>query len=193
MPYDLITNPIIIGVISIASLVIGIVSVIIAIWFYRNGKLLKRITYEITSDTPVVSIKRQVGRGNIKIEYKDNSGHTEEISDASLLTLKIWNSGNIDIKIWNSDDPDIEPMEEPIEFEFDKRTVVSLTEIKTEPPEGVILPKHLDTYLNKPLSSLDHLGLPHCLLKQKQSIELAVLLKVEARKSSREERSLMER
>ena len=175
-PYDLITNPVIIGLIGIASLAIGIVGVILAIRFYRKGKILKRLTYDIISDTPVVSIKRQVRRGNIKIEYEDNSGHTEEISDARLLTLKIWNSGNTDIKIWNSNDTDIEPLEEPIEFEFDKRTVVDLTDVTTEPPDGVILQKDLDTYLNISLLSLNHLGLPRCLLKQKQTIELTVLL-----------------
>ncbi len=111
-PYDWITNPAIIGWIGIASLVIGILAIIIGVftgyWFYRKAKPLKRITYNILSDIPVVSIKHQVGRGNIKIEYEDNSGHIEEISDARLLTLTVSNTGNSDIKIWNSDDTDIE-------------------------------------------------------------------------------------
>jgi hypothetical protein len=185
-PNDWITNPVISVWIGIASLVIGIVAIIISVftgyWFYHKSKPLKRITYDIMSDTPVVSIGRQVGRGKIKIEYEHNSGHSEEISDARLLTLKIWNTGNTDIKIWNSNDLDIEDMEEPIEFELDKRTVISLTEVKTNPPEDVILQKDLDTYLNKPLPSPNHLGLPHCLLQQKQSIELSLLVKGEGKK-----------
>ena len=132
-----------------------------------------------------MSIKRQVGRGNIKIEYEDNSGHIEEISDARLLTLKVGNTGNSDIKIWNSDDTDIVDMEEPIEFELDKRTVVSLTEVKTNPLEGVIEQKHLDAYLNKPKPSPDRIGLPHCLLKQGQSIKLSVLVNGEGKEIKR--------
>ena len=167
-PYDLIT--------TIAALTLAVISVIQGFWLYRKGKALKLIAYEFLSDTPVVSIKRRVGKGHIKIEYEDDGGHTEEINDASLLTLKVSNAGNTSIKIWNSDDTDIEAMEEPIKFEFDRRTVVSLTEIKTDPPEGVIPQKYLDAYLNKPLLTSDHIGLPHCILKPKESIELAVLL-----------------
>jgi hypothetical protein len=185
-PYDWVTNPEINGWIGLTSLVIGIVAIIIGVytgyWFYRKAQPLKRITYDILSDIPVMSINRQVGRGNIKIEFKDNSGHTEEISDARLLTLKVWNTGNTDIKIWNANDIDVEDMEEPIEFELDKRTVVSLTEVKTDPPESVINQKQLKTYLNKPLSSPYHVGLPHCLLKQKESIELSVIVKGEGKK-----------
>ena len=185
-PYDWITNPAIIGWIGIASLVIGILAIIIGVftgyWFYRKAKPLKRITYNILSDIPVVSIKHQVGRGNIKIEYEDNSGHIEEISDARLLTLTVSNTGNSDIKIWNSDDTDIEDMEEPIEFELDKRTVVSLTEVETNPQEGVIEQKYLDAYLSKPKPSPDRIGLPHCLLQQEQSIKLSVLVNGKGKK-----------
>lgn len=179
-PHDWITDSTFLAWISVASLIVGVVSILIGIlvsyWFYRKGKDLKLLTYQIISDTPIMSIREQLGRGRIKTIYEDSNGHEKELDNASLLTLQVQNMGNVDVKIWNMEDTDIEDMEEPIKIEFEGRTVAGLTQVKTDPPEGVIQQKNLDAYLNILLQMVPILGLPRCLLKRRQSIQLSILL-----------------
>jgi hypothetical protein len=48
--------------------------------------------------------------------------------------------------------------------------------LETDPPSQVIQQEDLDEYLNAQLPSLTYLGLPRCILKQDQSIQLGILL-----------------
>lgn len=179
-PYDWTTDPKVLAWISLASLIVGVVSIVvgavIGYWFYRKGRLLKQIAYRVISDTPIMSISGQTGTGKIKIVFVDSSGFIQDLKDIKLLTLRIQNTGNVDVKIWASEDKDIEDMEEPIEFEVGGRTVVSLTQVKTNPPDEVIQTKMLEAYLDKFSSGQTRLGLPRCFLKHNQWIELGILL-----------------
>jgi hypothetical protein len=179
-PQDWTTNSTILAWISVASLIIGVLSIIIGIivgyWFYRKGKSLKQIVYEFIADTPIMSIREQTGRGKIKVIYEDSGGHTKDLNNGRLFTLRVHNTGNTDVKIWNATDTDLENMEEPIEFEFEGRTVVGLTEVETNPLHEVIQQKNLNTYLDTPSPVPACLGLPRCLLKPTQWLQLSVLL-----------------
>ncbi len=179
-PQDWTTNSTILAWISVASLIVGVLSIVVGIivgyWFYRKGKSLKQIVYEFIADTPIMSIREQTGRGKIKVIYEDSSGHTKDLNDGRLFTLRLQNTGNTDVKIWNATDTDIENMEEPIEFEFEGRTVVGLTEVETDPLHEVIQQKNLNTYLDLPSPVPACLGLPRCLLKPNQWMQLGVLL-----------------
>ncbi len=180
LPHDWTTDPVILAWISVASLIVGAIGIIISFllsyWFYRKGKSIKLITYEITTDAPIMAIPEITKRGKIRISYEDSNGHVEHLRDARFVSLKVQNAGNVDVKIWNSMDIDIENMEEPIEFEFEGRTVVALTQVKTDPPREVIIAGNLQGYINMPLPNPSVLGLPRCLMKSKQSILLGVVL-----------------
>lgn len=177
------------GWIGIASLITGglgiLVSIFLGIFFYRIGRSLKLITYEILADTPIMSIPVQAKTGEIKIIYEDTTGHQNMINDAKILSLKIRNSGNQDVQIWHSGNTDITNMEEPIEFEFEGRTVICLTQVKTEPLTDVITDEQFRIYISNPLPAPSILGLPRCLLKANQSILISVLLKGTGRKIKR--------
>jgi hypothetical protein len=155
------------------AIVLGIVgSGFIGVLIYRKQRTRKQITYQIISDAPIVNIDKRV-EGKVKIIDKDSN---KELIDANLISLKIWNSGDIDVKVWNAQDHDVQDMETPITFQFEGRTVVSLTELETDPPEEIIQSKELERYLNKPSPESFCIGLPRCLLERHQSIKLSVLV-----------------
>jgi hypothetical protein len=175
-PFNWITDPTILAWIAVASLIIGVVSIAVAYIFYRRSKNLHRVIYEVISDTPIVSVKEKTGRGKIEVTYESGQSHIEKINDASLLTLRLWNEGNGDVIIWKAGDKDVTNLEEPIQFEFEGRTVVDLTAVKTEPSGKVIRQEDFYSYLNSPSPSPTSLCLPRCILKQGQFIQLSILL-----------------
>src|SRR6266566_7698012 len=117
------------------AIILGIIgSGIIGVWIYRATRPRKQITYQILSDAPIVNIDKKV-EGKVRITYGDSNN---EINDANLVSFKVWNSGNTDIKVWSAEDERVEDFEVPIRFIFEGRTVVSLTELETDPLEKVI-------------------------------------------------------
>lgn len=175
-PYNWTTDTALLAWVGVISLVLGVLSILVSWWFNQTGKVRRQLTYSIISDIPIIKMLEQPGSGKIKVSYEDKSGHIEDVNSAKLLTLRLWNSGNQDIKIWSSEDQDVENIEEPIIFEFGKRTVVTLTQVKTEPPGKVTQPKHLSAYLDTSTLMRDCLGFPRSLLKPDQAIELSILL-----------------
>jgi hypothetical protein len=158
------------------AITIGIIgSGIIAVLIYRKQRTRKQITFQVLSDAPTVNIDKRV-EGKVKIMYLDKDS-SYEITDANLVSLKVWNSGDKDVKVWNAEDEDVEDLEVPIRFMFEGRTVVSLTELETDPPKKVIESKDLENYLVKPSTASDSIGLPRCLLKPHQSISLSLIVK----------------
>jgi hypothetical protein len=156
------------------ALILGIIgSGITGVLIYRVTRERKQITYQILSDAPIVNIDKRV-KDIVRIIYV---GSNDEINDANLVSIKIWNSGNTDIKVWSPSDEHIDDFEVPIRFTFEGRTVVSITECETDPPEEVIDDVEHGYYLLAPLPTSDSIGLPHCLLKPLQSISLSVLVK----------------
>lgn len=179
-PYNWTTDPTVLAWIAVASLIIGVVGIILggvlAFIFYQKGKNWHRVVYQVISDTQIVSVREQTGRGKIKVTYEANDGHTEDINDARLLTLKVLNVGNGDLNIWSIEDKGKAGMEVPIEFEFEGRKVVGLTHLETDPSGKVISQEDSDAYLKSSPPTQTSLGLPSCILKQDQSIQLGVLL-----------------
>ncbi len=156
------------------AIILGIIgSAIIGILIYFAQRIRKQITYQILSDAPIVNIDKKV-EGKVRITYGDSNN---EINDANLVSLKIWNSGNTDIKVWSAEHERVEDFEVPIRFTFEGRTVVSLTELETDPPEKVIENIDYEKYTASSFPTPDSIGLPHCLLKPRQSISLSVLVK----------------
>jgi len=100
-----------------------------------------------------VSVREQTGRGKIRVTYEASGGNVEEINDARLLTLKIWNAGNGDVIIWSRENKDKASMEVPIQFEFEGRTIVGLTHVETDPPGKVIEQENLEKYLITPTTT----------------------------------------
>ncbi len=140
--YNWTTDPTVLAWIAVASLIIGVIGIIIggalAFIFYQKSKNWHRVIYQVVSDTQIVSVREQTGRGKIKVTYEASDGHTEDINDARLLTLKVWNAGNGDLNIWSLEDKAKAGMEVPIEFEFEGRKVVGLTHLETNPLDKVI-------------------------------------------------------
>lgn len=156
------------------AIILGVIgSGIIGVWIYRATRPRKQITYQILSDAPIVNIDKKV-EGKVRITYGDSNN---EINDANLVSFKVWNSGNTDIKVWSAEDERVEDFEVPIRFIFEGRTVVSLTELETDPLEKVIENIDYEKYTATSFPTPDSIGLPHCLLKPRQSISLSVLVK----------------
>lgn len=155
------------------AIILGVIgSSIIGVWIYRATRPRKQITYQILSDTPIVSIDKKV-EDKVRITFGDSN---DEINDANLVSFKVWNSGNTDIKVWSAEDERVEDFEVPIRFIFEGRTLVSLTELETDPLEKVIENIDYEKYTATSFPTSDSIGLPHCLLKPRQSISLSVIV-----------------
>jgi hypothetical protein len=179
-PHDWTKDPVLLGWIAVASLVVGVIGIIIGIvagyWFYHKGKSRKQIMYGVSSDARIMSIPGSTKKGSIKVMYIDEDGHAKEVERGRLVTLWIRNSGNVDVKVWDWQHKDGEGLEEPIQFEFEQRKLLALTQVQTTPREGVVSGDNLHAYLSSPFASTECLGLPLCLLKPNHSLRLGVLL-----------------
>ncbi len=151
------------------------------IWL-KKQRVKKEITYQILTDAPIVSFQKHIASINTQVKGRLQILFDQKpVENLSVLTLKVWNSGNVDVKIWNSKEADAKYQEDdkPIRFEFEGRKVVSFAGLETEPKDDVLDPEDLNAYLSQePLPSLeqDFIELPRCILKPKQSIELTLLL-----------------
>ncbi len=98
---------------------ISVVSIVVSIIFSLKQRARKGLTYKIES-TSLVSIKDKA-KGKIQILYD-----LKPISDADLVLLKIWNSGNQPILQTDYEDP--------ITFNFGSKTeILSHDVIETVP------------------------------------------------------------
>src|SRR6266567_26044 len=76
----------------VVTLIVGIAGVITSILIFRKQHNRKEISYEILSDALIASLKNDF-KGRIKISLDDT-----QVSNAGLLVLKVWNSGNVAVK-----------------------------------------------------------------------------------------------
>lgn len=70
---------------------IGVLTIIVTIMIYRKQLSRKGITYQVISDTPILSLK-DVVKGRVQILF-DN----KPVRDVRLIILKVWNSGTVPI------------------------------------------------------------------------------------------------
>ncbi len=136
----------------VVTLIVGIAGVITSILIFRKQHNRKEISYEILSDALIASLKNDF-KGRIKISLDDT-----QVSNAGLLVLKVWNSGNVAVKP--------EDYYEPITFQLVGRTVHT---VDVE-PNSRIDPN--DIKLLAPSS----VELPKFFLNPKESINLTILL-----------------
>ena len=93
---EFLSNPVWQLMINIA---IGLLTIIVSITIYRKQQNRKGITYEIISNTSMLSFRNEViGRVQILFDKKP-------IAYARLVILKIWNSGNVAIEPNQYSDP----------------------------------------------------------------------------------------
>lgn len=102
---------------------IGLLTIIVSILIFRMQLKRKSITYEVISDAPVLSIKKEV-KGRVQVLFD-----SKPVSDAHLVILKIWNSGNTHILA--------EDYIDPIKFDFGKNAEILDAEILETSPNDI--------------------------------------------------------
>jgi hypothetical protein len=116
----LIHNPEFLG---IAFAILGIVaSIITSLLIYSNQKSTREISWSIVSDTPVLSVNKELA-DDLQVLF-----HDHPISDARLVVLRLSNTGNVPILR--------EDFDGAIRFEFGNETkILSAELISTEPAQ----------------------------------------------------------
>ena len=134
------------------GVIVGFTAIAVTIYLSRKQRRLNRIDYAVTTNETVLSIKEgEEVRGKVKVIYT-YGGHEEEIRDARLIILKIWNSGNVSIRQEDFIDPD----EQGISFSFGVDAKVLYCEIADREPKNI--KANLKTDSNKvTLEKLDFL------------------------------------
>ena len=67
---------------------IGLLTIIVSIIIYRRQRNRRSITYEVVSDTPILSLKEEI-KGRVQVLFD-----TKPVGEVRLVILKIWNSGD---------------------------------------------------------------------------------------------------
>lgn len=78
---------------------IGLLTIIVSILIYRKQQSRKGITYEVISDNPILSLKKEL-KGRVQVLFD-----AKPIDDARLVIIRIWNSGNVPILPQEYGDP----------------------------------------------------------------------------------------
>jgi hypothetical protein len=161
-PSDILQNPAVnfFTTNGIAILAI-IVSIIVAVWSIRKQRTKKEISYQVVSDAPVISIKKDVAS---RVEIKLDGNLVKEVT---LAVIKVSNTGNTAIK---KDDHD-----EPLQLIFKGRKVIGSEVVETKPEDLIDLATY-KTFLPQSAQTQDYLEFPKFLLNPKQSISFSVLL-----------------
>jgi hypothetical protein len=103
------------------AIIVGLGTAAVAIWIFRKQQTHKKLTYEIVSDAPLVSVNKGLeNRVTIQLDGKP-------VPNARLLTIRMLNAGNVAIK---RDD-----YADPIRFAFPDRTIIGSDVIATDPPD----------------------------------------------------------
>ncbi len=107
----------------IINAAIGLITVSVSVLIFRKQIKRKGISYEVVSDAPVLSIREEV-KGRVKVLFD-----TKPVSDARMVILKIWNSGNTDI-LTNE-------FVDPIKFNFGEKAEILDAEILETVPINI--------------------------------------------------------
>ena len=154
-PYDFWRDSIWQFVGVVVAVLIGIVAAVLAFMSYRKTKQQgqKEITYGMIADTPILSINEEV-KSKVQVLYNG-----KPISDAHMVTIKIWNTGYVPI-IPND-------YFEPIKLGFGASSEVLDVEIlETTPP-------NIKVSINR---GVENFSLEPFLLNSKEAVVVKVLL-----------------
>lgn len=145
------------NIIGTFSALFGFMALPLAIWVYFKQKTKKELSYQIISDTPIVSINADIS-GVIEVTLNG-----KPIRDARFVVIKVWNSGNKEVAK--------EDYDTPVSFEFVNRTIISGEVISTEPADL------MQKSTKKNFLSLQYntVIFPEYLLNQGQSIRISLL------------------
>jgi hypothetical protein len=107
----------------ISNVAIGLITISVSVLLFRKQIKRKGISYQVVSDAPVLSIKEEI-KGRVQVLFD-----TKSVSDARMVILKIWNSGNTDIL----------PSEfvDPIKFSFGEKAEILDAEILETVPINI--------------------------------------------------------
>lgn len=141
------------------TLFVGIITVVISILLYRKQRRRKLLTYQIVSDTPVLSAERELAD---KVQVLFNG---KPVDDARLVVLRLWNAGNESIKTEDYD------QQTPIVIDFGENTEVLDAEILETSPASIKMRQLLSI-----ASDIAAILLQPLLLNSKDSITVKVLL-----------------
>jgi hypothetical protein len=137
------------------GVIVAIIATGVSILLYLKSRNIKRLAYEVISNTPIISIKDEV-KGDVQVLFKG-----KPIKDARLVVLRLWNNGNASIS--SSD------YEDPIEFDFGGTAEILDASILGTVPEG--LKDKISLQVN-----VGSISLSNHLLNKSDSINLKVLL-----------------
>lgn len=70
---------------------IGLFTIIVTIIIYRKQQNRRSVTYEIISDTPILSLKEEI-KGRVQVLFD-----TKPVGEVRLVTLKLKNSGDMPV------------------------------------------------------------------------------------------------
>lgn len=107
----------------IIGALIAIVTIIVSIIIYLKQRSRKRLSYEILSNTALLSVEEEI-KNDIQLTYKG-----KVVEGVKLLVLRIFNSGNLPIV--SAD------YERPIGIEFGKETRVLAAEVIEKNPANL--------------------------------------------------------
>ena len=124
---------------SIWQFLLGLLAILVAILIFYLQRNRKGLTYQVLTDTPLLSIDDEV-KGDLQLLYKG-----KQIQDANLLILKLQNTGNLPILKSDYDNPII--------VRFSKDAEILTAEVQDSKPIdlGVIIRTVLDTIVIEPL------------------------------------------
>ena len=113
---------------SIASLLVALVTLAVSVWLYALSRQQKLLSYEIVSNASIVNVHKDLGEA-LKVTLSDDG---EEIGEARILVIRLANAGNTTI--------------EPSDFSANERDQVRLSFVpgavlrcgvqKIEPPDN---------------------------------------------------------
>jgi len=107
----------------IVNAAIGLCTIIVTIIIFSKQFNRRSITYEVISDTPMLSLKEEV-KARVQVLFD-----TKPVGDVYFVILKMWNSGNTPIL----------PTEyiDPIRFDFGEKAEVLDTDVLETVPRNI--------------------------------------------------------
>ena len=119
----------------IATIILGLAAIIVAIILFLLGKKKKRLAYYIISNIQLVGIENSI-RDKIKILYDE-----KQVTNVHLVSIKFINNGNEPISV--------DDFDKPISIKYDSAVNILTHEILEKNPED------LDALIRKTENSLE--------------------------------------
>ena len=110
----------------VTVVIIAIIAIIVTIILYLIQRRRKSLSWEIISNTPLLSIDEEI-RGNLQVLFAG-----KPVQDVQLIILKIINSGNVPIKSTD--------YERPINLKLGENALILTAKVTEKNPSGLETP-----------------------------------------------------